>query len=145
MSFTQKLWTTYHGYSDGDTRIGEKNRIWYSSASNTLRVQLDNTPGGTVIGRGAGGFIDYGDLSVSSSAASGGGTLSYNDTNGVFTFRPADLSTFATTSYVNGLKDRIVSPNDTYATYIDNTGTTYSAGDIIPGTNISNLGSVSQP
>jgi hypothetical protein len=61
MAFTQKLWSTNHKYSDGDTRIGEKNRIWYSSASNTLRIQLDDTPGGTVIGGGAGGFIPFGD------------------------------------------------------------------------------------
>lgn len=146
MSFTQKLWTTYHGYPDGDTRIGEKNRIWYSSASNTLRVQLDNTPGGTIIGRGAGGFIDYGDLSITADgAATGGGHLAYNNANGQFTYSPADLSSFATTSYVNGLKDRIISSDNSYATYIDNTGATYSAGDIIPGTNISNLGSISQP
>jgi len=55
MAFTQKLFTSYHGYSDGDTRIGEKNRIWYDSNTNTLRIQLDNTPGGTIIGGGGSG------------------------------------------------------------------------------------------
>ena len=40
--------------------------------------------------------IEVGDLSVSTGAASGGGTLAY--TSGVFTFAPADLS-----SYITGL------------------------------------------
>jgi hypothetical protein len=149
MSFTQKLWTTYHGYADGDTRIGEKNRIWYSSASNTLRIQLDNTPGGTVIGSGAGGFIHFGDLSVTTNSATGGGTLSYNGNNGVFTFRPADLSTFATTTYVNNqitaVKDRIVSPNNSYTTVIDNTGTTTVAGNLVPNITTSTLGTIANP
>ena len=55
MAFTQKLFTSYHGYSDGDTRIGEKNRIWYDSNTNTFRIQLDDTPGGTIIGGSSGG------------------------------------------------------------------------------------------
>ena len=50
MAFTQKLFTSYHPYSDGNTRIGELNRIWYDSNTNTLRIQLDSTPGGTIIG-----------------------------------------------------------------------------------------------
>jgi hypothetical protein len=59
VSFTQKLFTSFHSYPDGDTRIGELNRIWYDSNTNTLRIQLDNvTPGGTIIGMGdAGGYI----------------------------------------------------------------------------------------
>jgi hypothetical protein len=55
MAFTQKLFTSYHGYSDGDTRIGERNRIWYDSNTNTFRIQLDDTPGGTAIGGSGGG------------------------------------------------------------------------------------------
>ena len=50
MAFTQKLFTSYHPYPDGNTRIGELNRIWYDSNTNTLRIQLDSTPGGTIIG-----------------------------------------------------------------------------------------------
>lgn len=97
----------------------------------------------------SGGTMDLTALSVTTNVAIGGGTLSYNNTTGVFTFAPADLSGLATTTYVNTVintvKDRIVSPSDQYATYIDNTGTTYSAGDIIPGTATANLGSVAQP
>ena len=149
MAFTQDLFTSRRNYPDGDTRIGQKNRIWYSSASNTLRIQLDDTPGGTVIGSGAGGFIHFGDLSVTTNSAIGGGTLSYNSNNGVFSFRPADLSTFATTTYVNNqitaVKDRIVSPNDQHTAIIDNTGTTTFGGDILPGAATYNLGSIENP
>ena len=72
------------------------------------------------------------------------------DGNGKISVDFAGLATetYVTTAIGNIVfppTDRIISPNTSYATYIDNTGTTYSAGDIIPGTNISNLGSVSQP
>jgi hypothetical protein len=53
--FIQKLFTSYKERTDGDTRIGEVNRIWYDSITNNLRIQLDNTPGGTVIGGGGAG------------------------------------------------------------------------------------------
>ena len=56
MAFIQKLFTSYKARDDGDTRIGELNRIWYDSATNSFRVQLDDTPGGTLIsGGGTGG------------------------------------------------------------------------------------------
>jgi hypothetical protein len=97
----------------------------------------------------SGGTMDLTALSVSTIAASNGGTLAYDNNTGVFTYAPANLSGYATTTYVtnqiNAVKDRIVSPSDQYATYIDNTGTTYSAGDIIPGTATANLGNISQP
>ena len=101
MSFTQKLFTSYQPYPDGATRIGELHRIWYDSNTNTLRIQLDKTtPGGTIIGGGSTGFIHFTDLSVNTGSATEGGSLSYSSDNGTFTFRPANLSSFATTTYV---------------------------------------------
>ena len=97
MSFTQKLFTSYHPYPDGNTRIGELHRIWYDSNTNTLRIQLDATPGGTIISGGGGLVLQA--ISVNTVAASNGGTLTYN--NGLFTYAPANLSSFATTTYVN--------------------------------------------
>ena len=41
-------------------------------------------------------FIELIDLSVTQLAASGNGTLSYNNTNGVFTYTPPDLSSYLT-------------------------------------------------
>ena len=40
--------------------------------------------------------ITFADLSVTQNAASGNGTLSYNNTNGVFTYTPPDLSGYLT-------------------------------------------------
>ena len=54
--FIQKLFTTRQNYDNGDSRIGERDRIWYDSNTNTFRIQLDDTPGGTIIGgSGSGG------------------------------------------------------------------------------------------
>ena len=50
MAFIQKFFTGYQGYNNGDSRTGELNRLWYDSVTNTIRIQLDNTPGGTAIG-----------------------------------------------------------------------------------------------
>lgn len=44
---------------------------------------------------GGGSSLALTDLSVTTSAASGGGTLTYDNTSGVFTFAPADLSAAA--------------------------------------------------
>ena len=59
MAFIQKLFTGYQGYANGDTRVGEQNRIWYDSNTNTFRIQLDDTPGGTIIGGSGGGSASF--------------------------------------------------------------------------------------
>jgi len=41
-------------------------------------------------------FISRSDLSVTNAAASGGGSLAYNNTNGIFTFTPPSLSSYIT-------------------------------------------------
>lgn len=86
---------------------------------------------------------------VDRSTIANGLFLKYNSTKNKFEFanpvESADHSIYATVSYVNGLKDRIVSPNDTYATFIDNTGTTTSAGNIVPGANTHTLGTAAIP
>mgnify|MGYP001233972119 CR=1 FL=1 len=47
-------------------------------------------------GSGAGGGLEYTDLSVRTGSATGGGSLTYNNLNGEFFYRPADLSDFLT-------------------------------------------------
>ena len=54
MAFTQDFRTQRRNYEDGDTRIGEKDRLWYDSITNTLRISDGETPGGLAVG-GAGG------------------------------------------------------------------------------------------
>ena len=68
--------------------------------------------------------IAYTDLSVSTSAASGSGSLAYNNTDGTFTFAPADLTTITSTS--NG--DISLLPDGTGQVLIDGDGTTGNGG-----------------
>ena len=57
-------------------------------------------------------------LTVGTGSATGGGALSYDHTTGVFTFQPADLSTYATQGYVTDAINNIIYPadNDPYTT-----------------------------
>lgn len=48
MSFVQKFFTSFGKYSDGETRTGELNRLWYDSNTNTIRIG-DGTPGGKIV------------------------------------------------------------------------------------------------
>jgi hypothetical protein len=70
MAFTQDFRTQRRNYNDGDTRIGEKDRIWYDSITNTLRISDGETPGGVAVG-GAGGGGDY-TLPTASTTVKGG-------------------------------------------------------------------------
>ena len=82
--FIQKLFTTRQNYDNGDSRIGELDRIWYDSNTNTFRIQLDDTPGGTVIGTGGSGGGSY-TLPTASATVKGGVKIGDNITitNGV--------------------------------------------------------------
>lgn len=86
--FIHKLFTTLHNYQDGDSRIGSRNRIWYDSITNTFRIQLDDTPGGTIIGGGGSGGGSTYTLPTASTTVKGGvkvdGTT-ITITNGIIT------------------------------------------------------------
>ena len=72
------------GATDGDVLI-------WSGANNRFEV-------GKIGGDDS--VIDLTDFSVTTTSANGGGALSYNN-NGVFAFAPADLSAYATQTYVD--------------------------------------------
>lgn len=55
MDFIQKFNTSRQNYDNGNTRIGEKDRLWYDSNSNTIRISDGVTPGGIVVSAGSGG------------------------------------------------------------------------------------------
>ena len=57
-------------------------------------------------------IIDLTDFAVTTTSATGGGSLSYNN-NGTFTFAPADLSTYATQSVVSAANANMKSYVDT--------------------------------
>ncbi len=69
MAFTQDFRTQRRNYNDGETRIGEKDRLWYDSNTNSIRISDGETPGGVAVG-GAGGS-DY-VLPTASTAVKGG-------------------------------------------------------------------------
>lgn len=48
MAFIQKFFTGYQGYGNGETRVGELNRLWYDSISNSIRIG-DGTSGGKLV------------------------------------------------------------------------------------------------
>ena len=52
--YTQDFFTDRRNYGDGNTRIGQMDRIWYDPKTNTLRVG-NGLPGGRIIGFGGNG------------------------------------------------------------------------------------------
>jgi hypothetical protein len=52
MTFTQDLFSSRRNTDDGNIRIGQRDRIWYDSNTNTLRIGDGVTPGGVVISGG---------------------------------------------------------------------------------------------
>ena len=58
MAFIQKLFSSYKERTDGETLIGEINRIWYDSNTNTLRIS-DGNNGGKIIGGSSMGSTVY--------------------------------------------------------------------------------------
>ena len=55
----------------------------------------------TLEGAGGSSKIELTDLSVTTNSASGGGTLTYSNTTGVFAYTPPDLSSYTTTAGLN--------------------------------------------
>jgi hypothetical protein len=97
VAFTQDLFTSRRNYPDGNTRIGEIDRICYDSNTNTLRIGDGSTPGGIIISGGGSG--DY-TLPIATANSLGGVEIGTNisiDGNGKIS---VDLSSYATTTYV---------------------------------------------
>ena len=127
MAFTQDFRTQRRNYADGQTRIGEKDRLWYDSESNSIRIGDGETPGGIAVG-GSGG-TSY-TLPTATTTVKGGvkidgttiniadqvisvGTVPYSNLSGAPTavsaftndsgyLTSSSLSSYATQSYVTG-------------------------------------------
>ena len=101
MAFTQDFRTQRRNHDDGETRIGEKDRLWYDSNTNTIRISDGETPGGVVVG-GSGGGGDY-TLPTASTTTKGGvkvdGTT-ITISNQIISAVQQDLSSYATQTYV---------------------------------------------
>lgn len=50
MAFTQDFFTQRRNFGDGNVRIGEQDRLWYDSHTNTIRISDGVTPGGVIVG-----------------------------------------------------------------------------------------------
>ena len=131
MSFTQRVFTSYQPYADGNTRIGELYRIWYDSITHTLRIQLDpTTPGGTIIAGGgavsgpAQGITFVGDDSTGT-RISDGETLKVTATGGITTAVTGDTLTITGTEGISNLYyGAFHADNDTTLTADINSNTT---------------------
>lgn len=133
--------------SDTPSSLGSANQI------------LKMNSGGTALewgtdASGSGG-IALTDLSVSSLGASGSGSLSYSNSNGVFTFRPPDLSNYASSSngtatrsgyvqgYVSNTAFNVVGTYIWASGTIGNTSTEYYNGQDVSGSSIYPAGGIS--
>jgi hypothetical protein len=88
---------------DATNYVGDKNDVWTDDNDPTVwRIGDGVTPGGQLLISGLGSGITLSNLSVQQTAASGNGLLSYNSTNGVFTYTPpvvpADVSDLTDTT-----------------------------------------------
>jgi hypothetical protein len=100
-AFVQELFTSRGNFPDSSNRIGQKDRLWYDSESNTFRISDGSTPGGVVVG-GSGGGGDY-TLPTASTTVKGGvkvdgTTITIN--NQIISATQQDLSSYATQTYV---------------------------------------------
>ena len=86
----------------GASSINALSDVNTSGAANGKILKYNGTA--WVVADDSGG-IALTDLSVTTGAASGGGTLSYNNSTGAFTFAPADLSSYQTTAGLNAAID----------------------------------------
>ena len=83
------------GTGGGGTTINELNDVGDVSISSVATGQVLKYNGTNWVNAAeSSSGIDLDDLSVTSNSASGGGSLAYNSSNGVFTFRPANLSSY---------------------------------------------------
>jgi hypothetical protein len=57
--FVQELFTSRSNYADGNTRIGQLDRLWYDSITNTVRISDGITPGGIIVSGGGTGISGY--------------------------------------------------------------------------------------
>ncbi len=86
--------------ADFDTRIATKsiNVLTDVNTSGAASGKILKHNGSAWVVADDSGGIALTDLSVTTAAASGGGTLSYNNGSGVFTFAPADLTSYLTST-----------------------------------------------
>jgi hypothetical protein len=96
MAFTQDFVTQRRNYDDGNTRIGDTDRLWYDSITQTIRISDGVTPGGIVItggGSGGDGATTFKQLfdTPSSFTGAAGNFVKVNSQEGALEFVDIDL------------------------------------------------------
>ena len=95
-------WIRLAEYTQLKTNLGSLDDVSSASASTGQVLKWDGSqwaPGSDLTASGGSG-IALSDLSASTALASGSGSLAYNNSTGVFTFTPPDLSSYAQSSSV---------------------------------------------
>ena len=107
-----------------------------------------NSSGNALIFVADPGYITRTDVSVTTGSASGAGTLAYNNGTGVFTYQPADLSSYLTSIDLNSLSSAAIDTANDSIAFIDATDNSTkkeSIADVllqIAGTNLTAVGGV---
>ena len=87
------LGMSYEGLNDAYVKSNNGNNTWKFASNGDLTLpsggDIKDSTGGSVLGAGG---ITLSNISVTSNSPSGNGSLSYDNTTGVFTFTPADAS-----------------------------------------------------
>jgi hypothetical protein len=63
MTFIQEFFTSRNNKANNTTYVGQRDRLWYDSATNTIRISDGSTPGGLVVS-GGGSSSTYGNANV---------------------------------------------------------------------------------
>ena len=95
MSFTQDLFSSRRNHADGNVRIGEQDRLWYDSITNTLRIGDGSTAGGIIVSGGGNITITGGNYSNANVAS----YLTVNPPAGLYS--NANVASYLTTANIN--------------------------------------------
>jgi len=67
VEFTQDFFTSRRNKADGETYVGQLDRLWYDSNTNTIRIG-DGSPGGIIVSSATGGGIETDPIFIASPA-----------------------------------------------------------------------------
>lgn len=133
MSFTQDLFTQRRNFEDGNTRIGQLDRIWYDEHRNAFYIGDGVTPGGKLIG--AGGNVDVDIINANTIVTTGNitaGNINVTGTiNGDHIFAPNGFGYYG--SFWDTTTQTAAITSTAYAMRLGNTDQTATYGISVTG------------
>jgi hypothetical protein len=136
LSITESQISDLDHYTNSDVDV----HLNTATATTGLILSWNGTDYAWVSQSAGGGGIALTDLSVTTATASGGGTLSYNNTTGVFTFTPPDLSSYLTSfTETNDLTTAVIWANVPDVNITQSSVTQHQAALVITESQISDL------